>query len=205
MADHNIVVRFISGLGKKREEILHFIEEIALAREGSKPPPPPQMLFGAYQGNTIVGTISVDFGSDLNPFRLEDIWEFDKEKTPLPFVRERIAQYGRWTATVPGASIALFYAATVFSKTHGKQFCLCEMKDPIARRLTEFGFVLLPIKNASLLPEAVRERMPEESRPYYLNHPLPYIYMMSLDQIEQAMQSHILPVRSLELSFSLKK
>lgn len=165
------------------KESLEFINRIALAREGSSPPPPPQFLFGAYRDGKVVGTIGLEFGTEEKPLPLESHWEIERTKTPLPFVEEAMVEIGRWMAERPGVSTALFFAATLFALSRGKQYCLAEMKPKIAEHSTGLGFIMLPVQGAKILIDQISE----SGRPYYLDNP-PSLYMLRVEQMHQAIR-----------------
>lgn len=180
--------------GDEFEKALEFIQQIALQREGATPPPPPHVLFAAFKGKDIVGTVGLEFGSDGKPLPLEEIWEFNPLTAPLPFVREQVAQYCRWMAKADGISASLLHAAAVFSLAQGKKSCMCEVKPKVANRLRKIGCRLFPITPAVLR----LEKIPFSGRPYYESNPPPGLYMIDLHQMEEVTRPKSLWTSSIE-------
>lgn len=170
-------------------ETLNFIEQNAFKLYKCKPPPPPQILFIAYQEHKIIGTMSLDFSQNNNPFPLENHFDFDTNKTPFPFKRKKIAQYGRWFSITPNVSSSLFYLTTDCAIKKNKIWGLGEMKKPIAERVMKFGVNLFPIDI-----ELIFENIPKEEKQYYLTLPSPNLYMGDLKQIRQALWKIIEPL-----------
>lgn len=190
------------SLLKEKDELaaaLRFIDEIAFRWHKCRPPPPPQVLFGAYRGKEIVGTIALDFGDQDRPLPIERIWSFDADRTPLPFQREAIAQYGRWMAITPAVSSWLLYTATLYALSLGKKYFLAEAKTKIMERICALGFAFRRIENAM----ALTDRIPEEGRLYYSEDP-PGLYMTRLEEMMTVAFSKTTSLQSLKFEFSVQ-
>ncbi len=193
--NQTVVVRLL----RQKSELecaMGFMKAIAHEKHRTDPPPLPQFLFGAYRGSGICGTIGVDFGSDEKPFHLERHWEFDSSQTPLPFERSKMAEIGRWMAKQPGVSVILFYAATLFSLSHRKVYCLAEMKPKIAEHSMSIGYEMLKVQPAELLSG----RISKEQRGYYLENP-PSLYMLRLEQMHQVIRPATPPFTDVKFEF----
>lgn len=175
---------------------LKFIEMVAFRSHRASPPPPPEALFAAYYRGEIVGTIGIEFGSNHKPLPIEGRWQFDRLKTPLPFHRNEIVEIGRWMATKPGVSAALFYAATFFALSRRKYYCMAEMKSKIAQHSTGLGFIMLPVQNAKIF----LDKIPQSGLPYYTDDP-PALYMLRLEQMHQSIKSHTPPLDAISFYF----
>lgn len=193
-----LIVRLICD-DEEWSRALAFINEIAFESHRASPPPPPQYIFGAYCGDELVGTIGLDFGEVDRPLPIEAHWEFDRENTPLPFKREAMVEIGRWMASRRGVSTILFYAATIFALSHGRYYCIAEMKSKIAEHATsKLGYIMLPVQGARVLLERIRE----DGLPYYLDDP-PSLYMLRVEQMHQAVRLVTPPLYSAEFQFIL--
>lgn len=181
------------------QQALKFIRDLAQERERATPPPPPHVLFAAILEGSVVGTVGLEFGSEESPVPLEEIWEFDRSTTPFPFIRQELAQYGRWMARTKNISASLLYCAAVFAKLQGKKTCICEVKPKVAKRLREIGCRLYEIAPAKLL----LDKIPESGRPYYESVPRPNPYMIDLNQMEVGTRPRVLGLSSIEMTFNL--
>lgn len=168
----------------EREEAIAFMNAIASERYRCAPPPPPEIIFVAKRDDEIVGVMALEFGDEQGVFPLEKIYKFDYRVTPWPFVRNEVAQFGRWMAKVRGISIALMYAATLYAIHQGKVYGLTEVKPYILKHTREIGIELREIPGATLVPGNI----PESGKPYYLAPPPPKLYMVNLRQKEQALR-----------------
>lgn len=192
------LVIHVAKTEEQRNKALAFIKEVAWRSHKSAPPPPPQILLVASEGEVIQGTMSLDFG-DNGPLPLETIWTFNQAETPFPFIRSKLVQFGRWMAVSSGLSLTLVYAAACFSRAHGKECIVCEVKPPVFNRLAHSGIHLSPLRNAQL----VLERIPQEGRPYYTTKPLPYPYMVGVQSVIDACLKRDPTLRSLEFAHVL--
>ncbi|OHA52160.1 MAG: hypothetical protein A3A97_04590 [Candidatus Terrybacteria bacterium RIFCSPLOWO2_01_FULL_40_23] len=182
---------------KEKRDAQEFISQIALSRYQATPPPLPEILFIAYENGKIVGTLGFDTASKQDILPLEKIWQFDPNKTPFPFEREMIVQYGRWTAIKPEVSRALSYTATIFARTLGKKIIMFEAKPSSARRLQTLG------ARAQLVPATLLiKNIPEDGRPYYSANPAPKLYMLDLMEFETALTHSKLLISSIQYEFN---
>lgn len=176
---------------QERTEALDFINKTAAKLYDCDPPPPPEVIFTAKEGAGIVGTVALELGSG-QPFPLEIIYEFDYQKTPWPFQRELIAQFGRWMATVRGISKSLMYKVTEHALLNGKIYGLTEVKEPVRLIVQNMGIELRPIPGARLLIEKIIEK----ERGYYLSLPSPNLFMVSLQQKLDALKTDVMSLLS---------
>ncbi len=181
----------------KIQESLAFINKIAFQRHGCKPPPAPEILFAAYdQCQKLIGTIALDFSKAGQPLPLEKIWEFDQTKIPFPFIREEIAQYGRWMSDLPGLSIMLLYVATVFAITRKKKYFFAETKPKITKIFLDLEFPIIIIPDAQL----ALDKIPAEGKSYYLAGK-PDLLMMRLDLMQAACLKYVTELESINFKF----
>lgn len=178
------------------EKAMAFITKIALEKHGASPPPLPEILLAAYSDEKIIGTIGMDFGSEDKLLPIESHWLFDTTTTPLPFLRNKIVEIGRWMAVKPIVSSCLFYAATTLALSHKKLYCLAEMKSKIAQHSTRLGFIMLPIKETTLVPDNI----PNDGLPYYLDEP-PSLYMLVVEQMHQIIRQNSPSLKNVEFTF----
>lgn len=205
MSQPELIIRSVSD-GQQRDAVLKAITQAARVRYGCDPPPAlPQLLFAAYEGDTIMGSTSLDFSVDDQPLLLENSWQFNPGETPFPFVRSELVQYGRWWASLAGGqehvvgtlAPALLYVATVFARSYGKKTCLCEIKPAAVRLLEKFGV------EPKEVPGAVfhLERIPPAGRAYYQEKGRPsQLHMIDLVQMEQATQKHVKAIQRIKLT-----
>lgn len=171
----------------ERERVLLFLKPIIGERYHCAPLPLPDIILVASRGSEIVGTVAVEFSGGDELFSLEEVYEFDRKKTPLSFERDRMAQFGRWAASVPGISGALLYASAACALGQGKSYGLGEAKERILERFREFG-LLIYFVDAELVPQ----KAPEASRNYYTIPPQPRLFMVDLKQKEEALRKRTL-------------
>lgn len=193
----------IKRAGKEeKNEIFNFTKLQAFKLYSCEPPPPPQIIFVAYQEHKIIGTMGLNFSQNNKPFYLENHYNFDITKTPFPFEREKIAQYGRWFSIIPNISSSLFYLTTDYAIKKNKIWGLGEMKKTIAERVMKFGVNLFLINDTEL----IFENIPKEEKQYYLTLPPPSLYMGDLKQIKQALWKIIEPIiQSGEIIFQMEE
>lgn len=150
-------------------------------------PPLAQFYFVAKHNGKIVGTMSLDFSLENDSLWMEKIYRFDPATAPLPVIKEKIVQYGRWIAKVPGVSEMLTYSATVYAEKQGRIYGWCEHNDKVHRIAQRFGIIFYPVPGAIL----ILENMPPETRAYYTTPPLMKFYMVSVPQIREALQPKV--------------
>ena len=178
-----ITIRLLKKTESDYQKALDFINKIAFSHYKCQPPPPPDVLFVAKNGEEIVGTTGLDLGEINKPLPLENIYNFDKAATPWPFQGEKIVQYGRWMVTVPGIADALICSAAQYGLAHGKTHTISEAKDHIKLKLDQLGIDARVIADAKL----ILERISKDGLGYYLDPPPPKLYMMDLSQMVQAL------------------
>lgn len=173
----------------ERAIVQGFHEAFILRRFGCKPPPLPEFVLAAYEEEVPVGVVGCDFAPESRRFYLENLYIFDRSKTPLPFVREKIAEIGRWASEDSGLGPLLAEAVASFALTKGKLYGICDLKPAVARLSRELGMRLFAV-DGKLDPLGI-ERLPPERRPYYEERPLPKMYMMDLAQVQRALRARI--------------
>lgn len=194
-----VTIRLLDKSENDYQKALEFIKRIAFSHYKCQPPPPPDVLFVAKNGEEIVGTTGLDLGEIDKPLPLENIYEFDKAVTPWPFQREKIVQYGRWMVTARGIADALIYSAAKHGLTHGKTHTVSEAKDHIKLKLDHLRIDARVISDAKLL----LSRISKEGLAYYLDLPAPKLYMMDLKQMTEALAPGVL--RSVEAGLIILK
>src|SRR5579872_6308699 len=156
MTDRNGVVRIeIASNEEDYRNAVRLIESVIRRWYGCLPPEPPKTIVVAKHGSEVIGTSALEFSNGEEPLSIESIYEFDRARTPWPFDRPRIVQFGRWAATMKDISGVLIYASTVFALNHGKIWGVSEVKDRIAERFSELGVELRFITPAKLLLERI--------------------------------------------------
>ena len=150
-------------------------------------PPHAQYYFVAKQNNKIVGTLSVDFCLESEKIWLEKIYEFDEKSAPFPVLRDKIIQYGRWLTSVSGISESLIYAATCHAERHGRLYGWCEHNDKVHRVAERLGIAFRPVSGAKI----IFKNMPSETQAYYKTPPLMKLYMVSVSQIREVLESRV--------------
>lgn len=168
---------------------LEFIDKIALERHGCLPPPPPQVLFVAKDGDEVVGTIALDFREEERFFPLEEIYSFATPLFPRRFRRREVAQFGRWMSSRPGVSAALGHIAALYAVGRGKIYGWFEAKEPVAARIANLGVVLGKISGACL----ILQNIPEGGRNYYIAAPVPELYTIELAQVRDSLGQKAAP------------
>lgn len=174
--------------------VSEFVNTIAYNRHQASPPPPPDILFGAYYKRGVVGSAGLDFWDDKKDLPLKQHWRFDQ--TPLPCSPETTVQIGRWMAIRPGISFALLYAAAIFSRSRRKSYFIAEAKPKIIEVLRDAGFTAYRIENAAL----IMEKIYEGGRSYYLSDP-PSLYMFDLAEMIEVAASKIKPPTQIHLEW----
>ncbi len=150
-------------------------------------PPPSQILLYAEHHRRICGTIALDFADTLERFPLETIYRIDYAKTPWPFERHKIAQFGKWWTARPGVAIPLMHAAHVHALEQGKRFGLVEAKSQIVTKVKEFGMSLVEVEEAILKIQGVSSR----GEGYYAIPPPPRLYMFDIPINSAALARYI--------------
>jgi len=153
-------------------------------------PPTAQYYFVAKHNEEIIGTLSLDFCLETDQIWLEKIYQFDHATAPLPVLRDKIAQYGRWITAmsgISGISEGLLYSATVYAEKHGRLYGWCEQKDKSYRVAKRLGIIFYPVPNAKLL----LENMPPETQVYYSTPPPMKLFMASLPQARKALEPRV--------------
>ena len=168
---------------KERQEALEFIDQKYLEIFETTPPL-SQNLFTARCGVDIVGTMGTDFCNEKEKLRLEKIYQFDHHLTPFPVIRDQIAEYGRWVATVPDISKALLYAAIIHARSKRKIYGWCEHTDDVHRVATRFGIKFHNVPGAQLVLENVEKK----NRIFYTTSAPLKFYMVLLLQAQEALK-----------------
>lgn len=171
----------------ERATAVRFIAENAFRWHQCKPPPAPQLLFGAWDGTEIVGTIALDFGDAQTPLPIEQLYEIDYGEFPWLREREKIAQFGRFFVTQPDISVALLYVATTYALACGKLYGLSEAKPHVPKRFAELGIRLQEVKRAQL----VEKHIPADGLSYYQSAPQPRLWGVSLHEKAAALRTPV--------------
>jgi len=174
----------LASSASDRRRFAAFVRYHVRRRYGGTPRPSQILLFAERKGR-ICGTIALDFADDQTRFPLEAIYQLDSD--PPPFFREETAQFGKWWATRPGASIRLMHTAHVFALSHGKRFGIAEAKPKIASYVARLGMSLQEVPGAILLAEAGLAR----GEGYYRMPPPPRLYMFNLTENLAALSNYM--------------
>lgn len=170
-----------------KEKAMHFITEVIAEKYHCGRPPLPEFLFTATRGETIIGSIALDFGDSKHPVLLQKIYRFDEAKTPWKFPTDHVSQYTRWAAKTPGISIALMYVSACYGLKRQRDYTLCEVKGGVETLLRRLGVDIRPIQDATLAIEHV----PQSILPYYLESPAPILNMVSLRQMRDTLREKV--------------
>ncbi|MBI2451319.1 MAG: thermostable hemolysin [Parcubacteria group bacterium] len=181
-----IVIK-IANSNYEREKAIKFIDRLALKYYQCHAPPLSQIILTAYSKKQIVGSLGINFAKN-NKLPIEKHWIFDHNKTPLPYRASKLAEYGRWFATQPNISFALYFSAASYVLQNGKKYAFFEVKDSIARHIKHAGVKLFLI-NAQLLIENIEKKR----RNYYLIPPTPKFYMTDNEQTVETLRKIAIP------------
>lgn len=166
---------------KEREEAHSLITKLFMQYFKTSPPL-PTLLFAAFCENTIVGTAGLEVSDEKNFLPYNHIYRLSQHINDF-FPNQNAIQYARWTATKPGVSAALFYAATVCGIQLNKRFSWSISKPRSIKRLEDFGVYLRRVESAAL----IEENIPAYDKTYFETQPYPALYIGSLEQAGQAL------------------
>ncbi len=145
-------------------------------------PPPIEVIFVARENSKIVGTLGFDYCNGDGEMPLEEIFAFDKNKTPLTYDPRRSIQFSRWTAENPKISIVLIYASTLYALNRGMCYGWSEQKEKAAKSAIRAGVQLHEVCDAVIRTNSI----PREIRRFYTTKPAPKLYMVELGQMLRA-------------------
>jgi len=174
----------LADTGQKQSEALAFVERTYQKTFGTTPPPPHIVIAGWYQGQ-VVGTMGINTCDEGRSLRLEELYTFDQSQAPLPCVRDKMMEYGRWVATMPHLSGPLLFAGSCYANRVGKEYGWCEHSDKVHRAALRLGIVFHEVRGAVLQ----RERVPHTDRAFYEAEEKPRLYMVSVAQVREALRS----------------
>jgi len=176
--------------GSDRARALRFIDKRAWEAHQCAARPLDGIVFAARIGTRVVGTLSVDFGSDERPFPLESIHRFDPALMPMPFDRRRIVQGGHWMVRVRGQNVSerLYAAVSEHLALRGIEWFFVEAKPHAYRRLLELRFTVVYIPGTLCLAH-----IPKDGMRYYSEDPKPRLYMVSVPSMRRALAEYWKP------------
>jgi hypothetical protein len=165
---------------EERVEVLAYIESAMRDAFHCNPPVTIGVVCIARENGVIVGSLAIQSSTRDSPFPVEHHYDFDLDNTPFTFHREKIVQAGRWIAQRTGVSLLVLQACSQLAIDFGKRYMLIEAKPYSAKRLCELGYDCRPINGAKLLVESVKASVGEDGMRYYLEEPLPTLYMFPI-------------------------
>ena len=170
--DHLMAIRYINE--KMRQVFL------------CEPPETKGIVCVAYIGSEIRATLAIQGTTENMPFSLEEHYEFDRSTCPFPFHRTHLVQATRWISTHRSASLHVISAAARLAKELGKTHMLMEGKPKAVERLREIGMICEQIPNAILQTDKIESMVGNSGMKYYLETPLPRLYMLPIREMRDA-------------------
>lgn len=174
--------------GAVREHALNFIVDHIQQKYKNTPSKEstPRHLFVAQSDTAIIGTIALQLG-DTEPLFFEEIYAFEREHLPIPYLPEKTVYFSRFIAH-PGAhenvSISLMYEATLFALSHGYLFGACTLKPFVERFVLSKKIPWKKIVSAKLC----EEKIPKPDQGYFLNGPPAMPYLIDLKEKRIALE-----------------
>ena len=117
----------------------------------------------AIKGNTVLGTVALDFPDASGKLPLEHIYQIERKIIKLALREDNVAQIGKWIADDPGLSLFLAYASSKYALSLGKKYGFVTHSDAVA----------------------------EGDRKFYITPPLASPYIMDFEQIIQVLEAKI--------------
>ncbi len=168
---------------KERTEAIIYLSEHMREKYGSCPPPEttPPDLFVAFEGDIVIGTLGLQFGTKDKPLPFEQLFTFDPLKAPINYNREQTVYYSRWNSSRPGIGLALWFAATRYAIQKGLIFGSATGKTIMREYYySSFQCEWFPIHDAKINTDKVGET--EKGYFFSDESPLPWLGILA-DQI----------------------
>lgn len=169
---------------EEREKALEFINSWALKWHHCLPPPTEGSIIAAWEGDQVVGTVTLDFRDKKTPFYLESVYDFSLLTAYFPEVGERVSvvQGGRWFAAREGISLPLLFAMAEYCDTCSIVYMIAEGKEWTLRRLEEIGLCFSVLYGISPNEEKIKGMSPDR-RDYYVDPPVPRLFVLRISTI----------------------
>lgn len=165
----------------ERSEGESFIERTYRETFGTAPPP-SHYLIVAKRGCDVVGTVGIDTCDEGKALRLESLYSFDEKRSPLPYERDKIMEYGRWISSIPRISGPLLFAASTLALNMGKEYGWCEHTQDVHRITLRLGIAFYEVPGARLHVDQI----PASDRTFYENASKSRLYMVSVRQVRES-------------------
>jgi len=166
----------------EQAEALRFIEDEMRQSFGCDPPATTGVFFLARLQGKIVGSIALQGTGKNGKLPIENHYEYKSQDSSPPFDRALTVQASRWIATQGGISLSILRASFDVAYILGKKYVLIEAKPYSTKRLGELGVICKEIKDVTLLPERIRGEVGENGMKYFLEPPLPTLYMIDIQE-----------------------
>jgi hypothetical protein len=170
----------------EREATIQRVKEKYLEYYGTTPSV-SDLYIAAWQGDTLVGTIGMDFLRDDGTLPIHHLYEFNFDQFPKGSDLSTSVQVGRWTSSNKLISLPLVCATALYGLRRGKEYAWIEQTPPSHQALQRGGITFHDMTQATLLVE----KIPQEDIPYYQKEPRPQCYIMDFMQIRKAVEPYI--------------
>ncbi len=169
----------------ERNEVALFVRQVMRIQYHCDPHELPEIMFVGWREGKFVGAMALSLSAG-EPLPLEETYALDYGSFPGVFNRARIAQLGRWVATVSDLSEALVYAAIQYAIHKNREWGIGEIKPQVARRFSRMGIRIFRLSGGPLLGH-----IPESVRPYYLLPPVPIPAAIALLPAERVLRERM--------------
>lgn len=177
-------IKLVLPTAPERKAVESFIKE-QYARRMHLVPPLPEMIFAAFLGDIVIGTVAIEFStSDPVSLPFEQIFPFDISLLSLPWSPKQSVQFSRWAVLAPDTSGPVVYAAVRYALDHGKRYGWCELKPGAIKRLLDMGVTLYEVQTGPINVHNVHESVIT----YYTEPPYPKLYQLDLVQMAHALE-----------------
>jgi hypothetical protein len=170
---------------EEREKAIIYLSDHMFQKHGGHPPKEttPFHLFIALDGDTVVGSVGIEFGTSDKQLPFEYLYDFDATVLPVRYTREKTIYYSRWNASRKDLGPPLWLAATEYALLRGIEHGVAITKTPmIIHCKNVLGFEWQVAKNATINPSHIGEH--EKEYFFSLNPPLLCFGILSVDVIE---------------------
>jgi hypothetical protein len=185
----NISIAFTKN---ERDEAVEFIEKFMRETFECDPPPTHGIVCVARISGEVVGSIVLAGTEEHQPFPLERQYSFDPKYAPYPFVRHDMVQGSRWTSSrkdLPQVAIDLLRFSFSLAFGLGKRHMLIEAKPYSVKHLEKLGVICFPIEGAVIVVDSIKNIVGEKGMKYFIEPPLPTLYMIDIGLAVHAFQS----------------
>jgi hypothetical protein len=169
----------------ERDCIALFVNQIMQSQYHCNAHALPEVVFLALRSREPVGAIALSLGVD-GTLPIEEIYVLDYRTFPQIYERAKVVQLGRWIATMPNISEALFCVAVRYAMGRGCRWGIGEMKPKVVRRFRRMGMKVIPLSG-----EPNIKNIPPDVLPYYLLPPAPAAYLIILREAERALAKRV--------------